>query len=309
MAFKHRHILDIDALSANDILFIMETAKTFKEISTRPVKKVPTLRGKTIVLAFFEPSTRTRVSFEMAAKRLSADTYSVGSSGTSVVKGETLIDTARNLEAMQIDLIVMRHKSAGACHLLARSTGTPIINAGDGRHAHPSQALLDLMTIMEHKKKIEGLSVAIVGDIANSRVARSNIVCLSKLGVNVRLAGPQSMMPRYVERMGANVSVHHTIEEAIAGADVVMMLRIQKERMPKHLFPSDREYAMTFGLNRRNVRLAKPDAIIMHPGPINRGVEMAPDIADGERSVILEQVNNGVAVRMALIYLLVGGGN
>lgn len=304
--FKHKHVIELSALSAEDILYILETAQSFKEISTRPVRKVPTLRGKTIVLAFFEASTRTRVSFEMAAKRLSADTYSIGSSGSSVVKGETLIDTIRNLEAMKIDLVVMRHGSTGAPHLLSRYAESPIINAGDGTHAHPTQALLDMMTILEYKKRLSGLEVAIIGDIDHSRVARSNIVGLSKLGAHVRLAGPGTMMPRYVERLG-NVSVHRQVEGAIEGADVVMMLRIQRERMPKHILASEREYAQVFGLNKARVRLAKSDAIIMHPGPINRGVEMTPDVADGERSVILEQVNNGVAVRMALIYLLTGG--
>ena len=305
-SFKHKHLIELAALQAEDIQHILDTAATFKEISTRPVRKVPTLRGKTIVLAFFEPSTRTRLSFEMAAKRLSADTYSIASSGSAVVKGETLVDTIRNLEAMKIDLVVMRHASTGAPHLLSRYTESPIINAGDGTHAHPTQALLDMMTIIEYKKRLAGLNVAIIGDIQHSRVARSNIVGLSKMGAAVRLAGPMTLIPRYVERMG-NVSVHKQVEGAIEGADVVMMLRIQRERMAKHLLPSEREYAQTFGLNRARVRLAKHDAIIMHPGPINRGVEMTPDVADGERSVILEQVNNGVAVRMALIYLLTGG--
>lgn len=307
MAFRHKHLLGLEALSANDILFILETAKSFKEISTRSVKKVPTLRGRTVVMAFFEPSTRTRVSFEMAAKRLSADTYSIGKTASSVIKGETLIDTARNIEAMNIDLIVMRHASAGAHHLLSRHTAVPIINAGDGGHEHPTQGLLDLMTITEHKPVIKGLQVAIIGDITHSRVAKSNIHALSKLGASIRLAGPFTMMPRYIERLGSQVAVFSGIDDAVSGADVVMMLRIQKERMPKHLFPSDREYSMTFGLNSRNVNFAKPDAIIMHPGPINRGVELAPDVADGERSVILDQVTNGVAIRMALLYLLMGG--
>lgn len=309
MAFDHKHLFGLESLSAEDIMFVLETAKSFKEISTRAVKKVPTLRGKTIVMGFFEPSTRTKMSFEMAAKRLSADTYGIGSSGSSIVKGETLIDTVRNLEAMKIDLLVMRHKSSGAPHLLSRYTDVPIINAGDGTHEHPTQALLDMMTILEHKETIKDLNIAIIGDIAHSRVARSNIYGLSTLGANVRICGPQTMIPRYVERLGSNVKVFNNTFDAIKDADVVMMLRIQKERMPKHLFPSNREYAMKFGLNRENVKNARHDAIIMHPGPINRGVEMSPDIADCERSVILEQVNNGVAVRMALIYLLTGGGS
>jgi len=307
MAFDHKHLFGLGTLSAEDIMFVLETAKSFKEISTRAVKKVPTLRGKTIVMGFFEPSTRTKMSFEMAAKRLSADTYGIGASGSSIVKGETLIDTVRNLEAMKIDLLVMRHRSSGAPHLLSRFTDVPIINAGDGSHEHPTQALLDMMTILEHRESIEGLNIAIIGDIAHSRVARSNVYGLSTLGANVRLSGPQTMIPRYIEKLGKNVKVYERTADAIKDADVVMMLRIQKERMPKHLFPSNREYAMTFGLNRENIKYAKHDAIIMHPGPINRGVEMSPDVADGERSVILEQVNNGVAVRMALIYLLMGG--
>ena len=307
MAFAHKHLFGLESLSAEDIQFVLETAKSFKEISTRSVKKVPTLRGKTIVMGFFEPSTRTKVSFEMAAKRLSADTYAIGSSGSSIVKGETLVDTVRNLEAMKIDLLVMRHKSPGAPQLLSRYTDVPIINAGDGTHEHPTQALLDMMTILEHKESIKGLTVAIIGDIAHSRVARSNIYGLSTMGAKVRLGGPQTMIPKYIEKLGNNVSVHLSTSETIQDADVVMMLRIQKERMPKYLFPSNREYAMMFGLNRKNIKYAKNDAIIMHPGPINRGVEMSPDIADGKRSVILEQVNNGVAIRMALIYLLIGG--
>ncbi len=308
MAFVHKNMLGLENASADDIHFILDTAKSFKEISTRSVKKVPTLRGKTIVMAFWEPSTRTKLSFEMAAKRLSADTYAIGASGSSVVKGETLLDSIRNLEAMGIDLVVMRHKQSGAPHFLAQHIDAPIINAGDGFHEHPTQALLDMMTILEHKKTIEGLTVTLVGDIAHSRVALSNIIGLSKLGAQVRLCGPFTMIPRFIERLGPNVTVYPKLEDAIRDTDVVMMLRIQKERMAKHLFPSNREYAMTFGLNAKNVRLTKPGAIIMHPGPINRGVEMTPDVADGERSVILEQVNNGVAVRMALIYLLMGGG-
>ncbi len=307
MAFEHKHMLGLEGVNRDDLLFILDTAKSFKEINTRKVKKVPTLRGKTIVMAFFEPSTRTKVSFEMAAKRLSADTYSIGSSGSSVVKGETLLDTVRNLEAMNIDMVVMRHKSAGSHRFLSRHIDAPFLNAGDGGHEHPTQGLLDILTISEHKPSFEGLNVAIVGDIAHSRVARSNIHGLTTLGANVRLSGPMTMMPRYVERLSDRISIHPRVEDALTDVDVVMMLRVQKERMPKHLFPSDREYATTFGLNRENVRRAKPDAIIMHPGPINRGVEMTPDVADGERSVILEQVNNGVAIRMALMYLLMGG--
>lgn len=307
MGLQSRHVLGLEYLSASEIRFILETAKSFKEISTRPVKKVPTLRGKTIIMAFFEPSTRTKLSFEMAAKRLSADTYSIGKTGSSVVKGETLLDTVRNIESMKIDLVIMRHKSTGAHQFLTNYIDAPFINAGDGTHEHPSQGLLDMMTMLEHMDTLEGKTVTIVGDIAHSRVAGSNIRGLSKMGAKVRLCGPLSMMPRYIEKLTDNVKVYPVMEDAVADADVVMMLRVQKERMPKHLFPTDREYAMTFGLNRERAKLAKPDAIIMHPGPINRGVEMTPDVADGERSVILSQVNNGVAVRMALMYLLMGG--
>lgn len=307
MGLQSRHVLGLEYLTPEEIRFILETAKSFKEISTRPVKKVPTLRGRTIIMAFFEPSTRTKLSFEMAAKRLSADTYSIGKSGSSVVKGETLLDTVRNIESMKIDLVVMRHKSTGAHQFLTQYIDAPFINAGDGTHEHPSQGLLDMMTMLEYKQTLEGRVVTIVGDIAHSRVARSNIWGLTKMGAKVRLCGPLSMIPRYVESLSENIEVVPVIEDAVKDADVVMMLRVQKERMPKHLFSTDREYAMTFGLNRDRAKLAKSDAIIMHPGPINRGVEMTPDVADGERSVILEQVNNGVAVRMALMYLLMGG--
>ncbi len=310
MSFNHKHLLGIEQLSAEDILYVLEQAKSFREISRRPKKKVPTLQGKTAVLAFFEPSTRTRVSFEMAAKRLSADTYSISSSGSSVVKGETLIDTVRNLEAMKIDLVIMRHGSSGAHNFLSRHIESPIINAGDGYHEHPTQALLDMLTIQEARGTLSGLKVAIIGDITHSRVAHSNIIGLTKMGSDVHLAGPYTMIPRYVERLGQpaeRVRVFPRVEQAIEGVDVVMAIRIQRERMPKHLFPSNREYAMTFGLNLDNIKYAKDDATIMHPGPINRGVEMTPDLADCGRSVILEQVDNGVAIRMALIYLLMGG--
>ena len=306
MKFDRKDILGIQDLSVNEINIILETAESFLEISTREIKKVPTLRGKTIINLFFEASTRTRTSFEIAGKRLSADTINISASTSSVVKGETLIDTARNLEAMNPDIIVIRHQAAGAPHLLATLIRQSIINAGDGAHEHPSQALLDMMTIKERKGKIAGLKVAIVGDIAHSRVARSNIYGLSKMGAQVVLAGPATMLPRDIEGMG--VKVYTKLEEAIVDADVVMMLRIQLEREKQNIFPSLREYSQHYCLNRRNIKLAKPDAIVMHPGPINRGVEISPDIADDPScSVILDQVNKGVAVRMALLYLLVGG--
>ena len=306
MKFERKDILGIKDLSVDEINLILETAESFLEISTRKIKKVPTLRGKTIINLFYEASTRTRTSFEIAGKRLSADTINISASTSSVVKGETLIDTARNLEAMNPDVIVIRHSASGAPHLLARLVKQSIINAGDGAHEHPTQALLDMMTIKEHKGKIAGLNVAIIGDIEHSRVARSNIYGLSKMGANVVLAGPATMLPRDIEQMG--VKVFNKIDEAIEGVDVVMMLRIQLERQKQCIFPSLREYSQHYCLNRNNIKLAKKDVIVMHPGPINRGVEISPDIADDPSySVILDQVNKGVAVRMALLYLLTGG--
>jgi aspartate carbamoyltransferase catalytic subunit len=307
MKFEKKDILGIKDLSVDEINLILETAESFLEISTRKIKKVPTLRGKTIINLFYEASTRTRTSFEIAGKRLSADTINISASTSSVVKGETLIDTARNLEAMNPDVIVIRHSAAGAPHLLASLVKQSIINAGDGAHEHPTQALLDIMTIKEHKGKISGLKVAIIGDIEHSRVARSNIYGLSKMGAQVVLAGPATMLPRYIEQMG--VKVYTKLEDAITNADVVMMLRIQLERQKQSLFPSLREYSQHYCLNRNNIKLARKDVIVMHPGPINRGVEISPDIADDPScSVILDQVNKGVAVRMALLYLLTGGG-
>jgi aspartate carbamoyltransferase catalytic subunit len=306
MKFEKKDVLGIKDLSIDEINLILETAESFLEISTRKIKKVPTLRGKTIINLFYEASTRTRTSFEIAGKRLSADTINISASTSSVVKGETLIDTARNLEAMNPDVIVLRHSAAGAPQLLASLVKQSIINAGDGAHEHPSQALLDMMTIKEHKGKISGLKVAIVGDIEHSRVARSNIYGLSSMGAHVVLAGPAMMLPRDIEQMG--VKVFSKIEDAIADADVVMMLRIQLERQKQNIFPSLREYAQHYCLNRKNIKLAAKDVIVMHPGPINRGVEISPDIADDPSySVILDQVNKGVAVRMALLYLLTGG--
>ena len=304
--YDRKDILGIKDLSVDEINFILETAESFLEISTRTIKKVPTLRGKTVINLFYEASTRTRTSFEIAGKRLSADTINISSSTSSVVKGETLIDTARNLEAMNPDVIVIRHSAAGAPHLLASLVKQSIINAGDGAHEHPTQALLDMMTIKEHKGKISGLKVAIIGDIEHSRVARSNIYGLSKMGAHVVVAGPATMLPRDIEQMG--VKVFSKVEDAITNADVVMMLRIQLERQKQNIFPSLREYSQHYCLNRNNIKLAKKDVIVMHPGPINRGVEISPDIADDPSfSVILDQVNKGVAVRMALLYLLTGG--
>jgi len=305
MEFRHKHILGIEQLSAEDITRILDTADSFKEINSRDIKKVPTLRGKTIINAFFEASTRTRLSFEIAGKRLSADTVNISGSTSSVVKGETLEDTAKNIEAMAPDIIVIRHGHSGAPHYLAERVNCSIVNAGDGAHEHPSQALLDLMTMREHKGRIRGLDVAIVGDITHSRVARSNIYSLSRMGACVRLAGPGTMLPPGIERMG-NVKVYSDLRDAIREADVVMMLRIQLERQSKTLLPSLREYARFYGLNPENLLLAKRDAIVMHPGPINRGVELSSYVADGVQNVILDQVENGVAVRMALLYLVSG---
>jgi len=306
MSFRHKHILGTEQLSKEDIQLILDTADSFKEINSRDIKKVPTLRGKTIVNLFYEASTRTRTSFEIAGKRLSADTINITASSSSVVKGETLEDTAKNIEAMAPDIIVMRHAASGAPHYLAERIDCSVINAGDGAHEHPSQAMLDLLTMRQQKGRIEGLKVAIVGDISHSRVARSDLYALNKMGAEVRLAGPGTMIPVGIEKMGAKVC--HDIREAIDDADVVMMLRIQLERQGKTLLPTLREYAQFYGLNPTNLKCAKKDAIIMHPGPMNRGVEISSFVADSSQSVILEQVANGVAVRMALLYLVCGGG-
>jgi len=305
MMWNRKHILDMESLSVEEISAILDTADGLKEISERSIKKVPTLRGKTVVLFFHEPSTRTRVSFDIAAKRLSADSISIAASSSSIVKGETLIDTARNLEAMKPDVIVIRHASAGAPFLLSRKVSTPIINAGDGMHAHPSQALLDMMTVREVKGRLAGLRLAIVGDISHSRVARDDILGFTKMGAEVRLAGPPTMMPAGIDALGASVT--YDFDEAIDGADVVMMLRIQKERQRSFLFPTEREYSRRYGLNIERLKKAKPDVMIMHPGPLNRGVEISPDVADSMGSAILDQVTNGVALRMALLYLVAGG--
>jgi len=305
MKLARKDILGIRDLSVEEINLVLDTAESFIEVSTREIKKVPTLRGVTVMNLFYEPSTRTRTSFEIAAKRLSADTINIAAATSSVVKGETFIDTAKNLEAMNPDIIVLRHSAAGAPHMLSRVVRQCVINAGDGAHEHPTQALLDMMTIREKKKRIAGLRVAIIGDIAHSRVARSNIYGLTKMGAEVAVGGPSTMIPRFIDRLG--VEVHHHVDDAIRDADIIMMLRIQTERQDMSIFPSLREYANLFGLNRKRMALAKDDVIIMHPGPMNRGVEISPDVADGPYSVILDQVTNGVAVRMALLYLLSGG--
>ena len=312
-AFPHRHLLGIEPLSAEDIVQVLDLGETFLEISERSIKKVPTLRGRTVINLFLEASTRTRTSFEIAAKRLSADAVNISGSGSSTSKGESLLDTALNLAAMRPDVIVLRHSASGAAELISRHVEAAVINAGDGTHEHPTQALLDASTIRHHKGKVDGLEIAIVGDIEHSRVARSNLYSLSRLGARLRLCAPYTMMPHGIadlagERQGS-VRLCHRLEAALEGADVVMMLRIQKERMGggPGRFPSTREYSRNFGLSPRTVEYAKPNAIIMHPGPINRGVEMDPAVADGPRSVILDQVTRGVAIRMALLYLLGAG--
>jgi aspartate carbamoyltransferase catalytic subunit len=304
-----KHLLGIRELSAEEITHVLDTAESFREISSREIKKVPALRGRTVINLFFEPSTRTRTSFEIAGKRLSADVVNVSSSSSSVTKGETLVDTARNLEAMAPDLIVIRHPAAGAPHQLARVCRASVVNAGDGSHEHPTQALLDALTIRQHKGSFAGLRVAILGDLLHSRVARSNVHLLTKLGAHVALAGPGALAPPEFASVveGGSVRVAQRIEEAIEGAHVVMVLRIQRERQESAFFPSLREYAVHFGLNRKRLEAAAPDAIVMHPGPMNRGIEIASDVADGSRSLILDQVANGLAVRMAVLYLLAGG--
>jgi aspartate carbamoyltransferase catalytic subunit len=307
MKLSRKDILGIKELSVEEVTLILDTADSFLEVSTREIKKVPTLRGKSVINLFYEASTRTRTSFEIAAKRLSADTINISASTSSVVKGETLIDTARNIEAMNPDLIVIRHSAAGAPHLLASLLRQSIINAGDGAHEHPTQGLLDLMTIRSRKGRIAGLKVAIIGDITHSRVARSNIHGLTKMGAHVVVAGPATMLPREIDTLGVVSTTR--IEEAIKDADIIMMLRIQTEREKQNVFPSLREYAQYFSLNRKNIVLAREDCIVMHPGPMNRGIEISPEIADGPHSVILDQVTNGVAVRMALLYLLTGGNS
>ena len=308
MQFTRKHLLGIRELEAGEINHLLDTAETFREISKRDIKKVPALRGRTVINLFFEPSTRTRTSFEIAAKRLSADAVNVSVSTSSVSKGETLMDTARNLEAMSPDCIVVRHSMAGAPQQLARLGHAPIVNAGDGSHEHPTQALLDALTIREHKGAIEGLKVAIIGDVLHSRVARSNIHLLTKLGASVSISGPGTLVPEeFGEIVEQGLRIEKRIEDAVEGADVVMVLRIQRERQDSAFFPSMREYAVHYGLRQEHLERAAPEVIVMHPGPINRGVEISSEIADGSRSLILDQVTNGVAVRMAVLYLLAGG--
>lgn len=308
MQLKRKDILGIEDLSREEIELILKTARQFEEVNTRSIKKVPTLRGKTVINFFYENSTRTRTSFEIAGKRLSADVINFSSSGSSVSKGESLMDTAKNLEAMNPDIIVCRHSSAGASEALSRYLkNTSIINAGDGAHEHPTQALLDMMTVLKERDSVEGKKVVIVGDIEHSRVARSNIYCFQKMGAHVTLVAPATMMPIGIEDMGVTVS--YNLKKALEGADIVMMLRIQQERIQQSPFPSLREYSKHYGLNSETIKLLPDDVLIMHPGPVNRGVEIDPEVADGPFSVILNQVSNGVAVRMALLYLLSGANN
>lgn len=304
MIGTRKDLLGIEDLSSEEIVSILDTARTFREVLDRPIPKVPSLRGLTAANLFFESSTRTRLSFELAEKRLSADTVNFQTSGSSVSKGESLKDTARNIEAMGIHLVVIRHSASGAPHYLARNLEAGVINAGDGTHEHPTQGLLDLFTIRERRGKIAGLRVAIIGDVTHSRVARSNIWGLTKLGASVTIAGPATMIPMEVERFGVRVA--RSVEEAIEGADVVNILRIQLERQRGTLYSSLREYARVYGVTSKRLERAKPDVMVMHPGPMNRGIEIAQDVADGKHSVILEQVTNGVAVRMAVLYLLAG---
>ncbi|HOL05849.1 MAG TPA: aspartate carbamoyltransferase catalytic subunit [Syntrophorhabdaceae bacterium] len=304
MDWTRKDLLGIKGLSREEILFILETAESFKEISLREIKKVPTLRGKTIITLFYEPSTRTRTSFEIAAKRLSADTINISASTSSYVKGETLKDTAKNLESMKPDVIVIRHSMPGAPHMLAGLVDSSVVNGGDGAHEHPTQALLDLFTIKEKKGRVDGLKIVIIGDIIHSRVARSNILALRHFDTDVVCCGPPTMIPPKLEELG--VRVEYNMNRAVEDADVIMMLRIQKERGGVSYIPSIREYSTIYGLKATHLERAKKDVIIMHPGPINRGVEITDEVADGPYSVILDQVENGVAVRMGILYLLTG---
>lgn len=305
MSWNSKHLLDIESLSPEELNTILDTAKAFKAVGERAIKKVPALRGKTVVNLFVEPSTRTRISFELAAQRLTADVVNFSAEASSFRKGETLKDTARNLEALNADIIIIRHSAAGAPHFLSRVLNASVVNAGDGAHAHPTQALLDVFTIRERKGDVKGLNVTILGDILYSRVARSNIWALQKLGANVTLCGPPTLVPTVFQKMGCRVT--HEIDEAIENADIINLLRIQHERQRQTMFPSTGEYAALFGLNKRRFKKLKADALIMHPGPINRGVEIDSDLADCERSLILEQVTNGLAVRMAVLFLINGG--
>ena len=305
MAWNRKHLLDIESLSADEIVTVLDTARAFKAVGERAIKKTPALRGKTVINLFIEPSTRTRISFELAAHRLSADVVNFTAEASSLKKGETLKDTARNLQALNADIIVIRHSASGTPHFLARFLEASVVNAGDGAHEHPTQALLDAFTIREKKGKIAGLNVTILGDILYSRVARSNIWAMTKLGARVTLCGPSTLVPRVFEQMGCVVT--HDVDKAIAGADIINLLRIQHERQRKSMFPSLGEYTSLFGLTRDRLRLAKEDALIMHPGPINRGVEIDSEVADSSRSMILNQVTNGLAVRMAVLFLINGG--
>jgi aspartate carbamoyltransferase catalytic subunit len=305
MTWQRDHLLDIESLTAEEIVTVLDTARAFKAVGERAIKKTPALRGKTVINLFIEPSTRTRISFELAAMRLSADVINFTAEASSLKKGETLKDTARNLEALNADIIVMRHSASGAPHFLSRVVNAHIVNAGDGAHEHPTQALLDAFTIREKKGRIEGLNVTILGDILYSRVARSNIWALTKLGARVTLCGPSTLVPRVFERMGCRVT--YDVDEAIESADVINLLRIQHERQRKTMFPSIGEYASLFGLNNARFARTRRDAMVMHPGPINRGVEINSEIADCGRSVILEQVTNGLAIRMAVLFLISGG--
>lgn len=302
--FLHKHLLELQNLSRQDIELILHTAKPFKEIFTRSIKKVPTLRGRSVVMLFYEPSTRTRTSFELAAKRLSADTVNISIQTSSVQKGESLIDTARTLESMKADFIVIRHSYSGAPHLLAKYVSSSIINAGDGFHEHPTQGLLDIFTIKEKKGKIEGLKVVIVGDILHSRVARSNLWGLTKLGAKVVLCGPPTLIPTDIDKIFPQIDIEYNLDKAIKNADVINILRVQFERQLEHLFPSVREYSLLYGMNKERLKNAKNDVLILHPGPMNRGIEITTDVADSLNSVINQQVTNGVAIRMAVLYLL-----
>jgi aspartate carbamoyltransferase catalytic subunit len=305
MSLSRKDILGTQDLDASELSYILDAVESFLEVSTREVKKVPTLRGKTIINLFYEPSTRTRTSFEIAGKRLSADVINISTSGSSVVKGESLKDTAMTLAAMAADVIVIRHPASGAPHFLARHVPSAVINGGDGTHEHPTQALLDLFTIRQRKGSLAGLRVSIIGDIAHSRVARSNIFAMHTLGMDVRVCGPASLLPVQVEALGVRACTD--LDVAISDADILMVLRLQLERQGTGLIPSLREYSQLYGLNLKRLEQAKPDVLIMHPGPINRGVEIAPEVAEGPYSLILDQVANGVALRMALLYLLAGG--
>ncbi len=305
MTWNRKHLLDVESLNAEEIAIVLDTAKMFKAVGERAIKKVPALRGKTVVNLFIEPSTRTRISFELAALRLTADVINFTAEASSLKKGETLKDTARNLEALNADIIIIRHSAAGAAHFLSRFLNASVINAGDGAHEHPTQALLDTFTIREKKGRVEGLNVTILGDILYSRVARSNIWALTKLGAKVTLCGPATLVPRVFEQMGCRVT--YNVDDAVADADIINLLRIQHERQRKTMFPSINEYTNLFGLNKNRLAKTRPDVLIMHPGPINRGVEIDSEIADCGRSVILEQVTNGLAVRMAVLFLVNGG--